>query len=70
RQHGCRVALRPAAGGFAVEVDADGHTSAPGVLAAGDVCGATDPARAAAAGQRAGRAAASAARRRRAEAGA
>jgi len=58
RQHGCAVELRPAAGGFAVVVDEDGHTSAGGVLACGDVCGATTVERAAAAGARAGRTAA------------
>jgi sarcosine oxidase, subunit alpha len=55
RQHGCAVELRPAAGGFAVVTDGDGRTSAAGVLACGDVCGATTPERAAADGARAGR---------------
>ena len=58
RQHGCRVTLVPEAGGFAVEVDADGRTSVEGVLACGGVCGPTSPARATEAGERAGRAAA------------
>jgi sarcosine oxidase subunit alpha len=62
RQHGCAVALSPAAGGFAVVADADGVTSVPGVLAAGDVCGHLGPARAAAAGARAGLRAAALAR--------
>jgi sarcosine oxidase subunit alpha len=58
RQHGCEVDLRPEAGGFAVVADGDGHTSVAGVLACGDVCGATTAELAAAAGGRAGRAAA------------
>ena len=56
RQHGCRVELRPRAGGFAVVADAEGRTGVDGVFACGDVCGAGgDPA---AAGEAAGRAAA------------
>ena len=56
RQHGCRVELRPRAGGFAVVADAEGRTGVDGVFACGDVCGAGgDPA---AAGALAGRAAA------------
>jgi sarcosine oxidase, subunit alpha len=62
RQHGCRVELRPAEGGFAVVTDGDGQTSAAGILACGDVCGATTAERAIAAGARAGRAAAEAIR--------
>jgi len=56
RQHGCKVELRPRAGGFAVVADAEGRTGVDGVFACGDVCGAGgDPA---AAGELAGRAAA------------
>jgi sarcosine oxidase, subunit alpha len=62
RQHGCAVELRPAAGGFAVVADDDGRTTVAGVLACGDVCGATTAERAAAAGARAGRTAAAEAR--------
>ncbi len=62
RQHGCAVELRPAAGGFAVMADDDGRTTVAGVLACGDVCGATTAERAAAAGARAGRTAAAEAR--------
>lgn len=58
RQHGCRVALSPEAGGFALVVSAEGQTSVPGVLAAGDVTGATTPDEATRAGQHAGHAAA------------
>ncbi|HTE55394.1 MAG TPA: 2Fe-2S iron-sulfur cluster-binding protein [Kofleriaceae bacterium] len=58
RQHGCEVDLRPSEGGFAVVADRDGRTSVAGILACGDVCGATTAERAAAAGTRAGRAAA------------
>lgn len=54
RQHGCAVALDPARGGYAVAVDADGHTSVADVLACGDVCGHGDANAAAAAGIRAG----------------
>ncbi len=39
RQHGVRVALSEAAGGFACVVDERGATSVPGVFACGDVCG-------------------------------
>jgi sarcosine oxidase subunit alpha len=62
RQHGCAVELRPAAGGFAVLADDDGRTTVAGVLACGDVCGATTAERAAAAGARAGLTAAAEAR--------
>lgn len=56
RQHGCRVELRPRAGGFAVVADGEGRTNVAGVFACGEVCGAGgDPA---AAGEAAGRAAA------------
>jgi thioredoxin reductase len=65
RQHGCRVELRPQAGGFAVLADDDGRTSVAGILACGDVCGATTAERAAAAGARAGRTAAQEAARAR-----
>jgi len=64
RQHGCRVELRPRAGGFAVVADGEGRTGVEGVFACGDVCGAGgDPDKAAAAGALAGRAAAAAAAR-------
>lgn len=63
RQHGCKVELRPAAGGFAVVTDGDGHTSVPEILACGDVCGATTAERAASAGACAGAVAAAEARR-------
>jgi sarcosine oxidase subunit alpha len=62
RQHGCRVALRPEAGGFAVQVDEDGRTGVSGVLACGDVCGFMGPDAATRMGARAGRAAAAEAR--------
>jgi NADPH-dependent 2,4-dienoyl-CoA reductase/sulfur reductase-like enzyme len=54
RQQGCQTVLDPARGGFRVIVDRDGHTSAPGVLACGDVCGYGGAAAAAAAGARVG----------------
>ncbi len=54
RQHGCKVELSPAAGGFACVVNADGHTSVGDVLACGDVCGYAGPEAAAIAGARAG----------------
>lgn len=54
RQHGCAVELRPAAGGFAAVVDADGHTSVGDVLACGDVCGFVGPVAAAEHGARVG----------------
>ncbi len=54
RQHGCKVELSPAAGGFACIVDGDGHTSVADVLACGDVCGYAGPEAAAAAGARVG----------------
>ncbi|WP_428262462.1 2Fe-2S iron-sulfur cluster-binding protein [Haliangium sp.] len=57
RQHGCRVELVPAAGGFAVQVDDRGDTGVPGVLACGDVCGFVGPTAAAEMGARVGRAA-------------
>ena len=50
RQHGARVDLREAAGGFAVEVDDAGRTSASRVRACGDVTGYQGPAAAAAHG--------------------
>jgi sarcosine oxidase subunit alpha len=43
RTHGARVVLDPAEGGFAVIVDGDGHTSAPQVVACGDVTGYQGP---------------------------
>jgi sarcosine oxidase subunit alpha len=54
RQQGCQVVLDPARGGFRVVVDAEGRTSAPGVLACGDVCGYAGPLAAAEAGARVG----------------
>ena len=57
RQHGCRVALRTEAGGFAVVADADGRTSVDDVLACGDVCGYMGPEEAARMGERTGKAA-------------
>jgi sarcosine oxidase subunit alpha len=47
RQHGARVELREPAGGFACLVDEGGHSSAPSVLAVGDVTGFMGPERAA-----------------------
>jgi hypothetical protein len=60
RQHGARVRLDPARGGFTVEVDAAFATAAPGVFAAGDVTGYLGPQGAAAHGAAAGQAIASA----------
>lgn len=54
RQHGCAVTLLPEQGGFAVTCNADGETTAPGILACGDVTGYLGPERAAEYGQRAG----------------
>jgi sarcosine oxidase subunit alpha len=62
RQHGARVRLDPEAGGFAVEVDAQGRTGVSGVYACGDVTGYLGPERAAESGTRVGRAAAEEAR--------
>ena len=59
RQHGARVHLDPARGGFAVEID-DFATTVPGVYAAGDVTGYVGPAQAATAGAAAGQAVAAA----------
>lgn len=61
RQHGCAVRLDPARGGFAVQVDDDGRTTAAGVWACGDVCGFLGPSRAAAIGESVGTRAAAAA---------
>jgi sarcosine oxidase subunit alpha len=58
RQHGARVRLDLARGGFCVEIDAH-HGCAPGVLAAGDVTGYKGPAAAGDEGARAGEAAVS-----------
>jgi sarcosine oxidase subunit alpha len=58
RQHGAKTELRESAGGFAVVVDEDGRTHAPGVFACGDVTGFVGPLRAAELGARAGAAAA------------
>jgi len=55
RQHGCRVVLDPAAGGFRVVVDEHGRTSTPGVWACGDVTGYLGPAPAADDGARVGK---------------
>jgi sarcosine oxidase subunit alpha len=47
RSHGAAVTLAADKGGFAVTIDADGRTSAPSVLACGDVTGYVGPERAA-----------------------
>jgi len=62
RQQGCQTVLDPQRGGFRVVVDRDGHTSAPGVLACGDVCGYIGPGGAAKDGARVGQMAAEEAR--------
>jgi sarcosine oxidase subunit alpha len=62
RQHGARVELVPALGGFAVVVDDDGRTSTPGVFACGDVAGFVGPDKATAQGERVGQVAAKEAR--------
>lgn len=54
RQHGCKVVLDPAAGGFRIVVDAHGATTAPNVWACGDVAGYRGCARAAEDGARVG----------------
>jgi sarcosine oxidase subunit alpha len=54
RQHGARVALDPARGGFAAAVDERHATSAPGVYACGDVTGYAGTEAALAAGRAAG----------------
>jgi sarcosine oxidase subunit alpha len=54
RQHGCAVTLVPSRGGFCVDVDERGHTSADGVLACGDVTGWMGAARATEMGARVG----------------
>jgi sarcosine oxidase subunit alpha len=54
RQHGARVVLRAAAGGFAVETDEEGRTSVAQVRACGDVTGYQGPEAAAAHGVRVG----------------
>jgi sarcosine oxidase subunit alpha len=56
RQHGARVRLEPARGGFVALVDRVGATTAPGVFACGDVTGYAGPDAAATAGAAAGRA--------------
>ncbi|HVZ74218.1 MAG TPA: 2Fe-2S iron-sulfur cluster-binding protein [Polyangia bacterium] len=56
RQHGARVRLEPARGGFVALVDDAYATSAPGVFAVGDVTGYHGPDEAARAGAAAGRA--------------
>jgi sarcosine oxidase subunit alpha len=56
RQHGARVRLEPARGGFVALVDGAYATSAPGVFACGDVTGYAGPEAATAAGAAAGRA--------------
>lgn len=55
RQHGACVTLDPTMGGFAVDIDPEFETTAPGVFAAGDVTGFVGPEAAAAAGLAAGR---------------
>jgi NADPH-dependent 2,4-dienoyl-CoA reductase/sulfur reductase-like enzyme len=62
RQQGCQTVLDPARGGFRVIIDRDGHTTAPGVLACGDVAGYVGPAAAARAGAHTGAIAAEEAR--------
>jgi sarcosine oxidase subunit alpha len=57
RALGAPVRLDPALGAFAIAADLDGRTGVPGLLAAGEVTGAADAARAAEAGRRAGEAA-------------
>ena len=54
RQQGCKVVLDPRRGGFRVDVDADGRTSAASVCACGDVTGYLGPARAGEDGARVG----------------
>jgi sarcosine oxidase subunit alpha len=46
RQQGCAVRLDPARGGFAVQIDDAGRTTAANVWACGDVCGYVGPVRA------------------------
>ena len=58
RQHGASVTLVEQKGGFAVDIDDDGRTTAPSVFACGDVTGYLGPDAAARAGERAGNAAA------------
>jgi len=62
RQQGCAVRLDPARGGFTVQVDDAGRTTATGVWACGDVCGYAGPERATARGAAVGARAAAAAR--------
>ena len=57
RQHGVRVLLDAAAGGFACQTSDDGVSDAPSVHACGDVRGYRGPAAALLDGRRAGRAA-------------
>ncbi len=58
RQAGCLIEHRPELGGFCVAADAEGHTSRPGIYAAGEVTGAGEPGDAMQSGERAGRTAA------------
>jgi sarcosine oxidase subunit alpha len=51
---GAAAPFDPGCGAFALQVDAAGRTAVPGLLAAGEVTGAMDAARAAEAGRRAG----------------
>jgi sarcosine oxidase subunit alpha len=57
RALGAAVRLDPVLGAFALVAAGDGTTGVPGLLAAGEVTGAADAARAAEAGRRAGEAA-------------
>ena len=60
RQQGASVRLEPSRGGFVIQVDDDGHTTADRVWACGDVCGYVGPGRAAETGRAVGARAAAA----------